>query len=130
MVELLKEFPSHVAAYRAWGKVHSEEYEQVVMNRVNEVAEQYGRINFLVRLETDMDNYSLGALTNYLKISFEHFSKWNRMAIVSDEDWVRKAYDALSHIVPGEIRGYRLKEYEKARQWVSEPLHSKENAVS
>ena len=122
MVELLNDFPTHVAAYRASGKVHKEEYEKVVMHRVDEVAEQFGKINFLVRLETDMDNYSFAAFLDYLKVSFEHFKKWNRMAIVSDEAWLRTAYNVLSVLVPGKIKGYPLREYEEAKQWVSAPL--------
>jgi len=47
MVELLKDFPPHVAAYRATGKVDKEEYENIVMHRVDEVAKKYGKINFL-----------------------------------------------------------------------------------
>ncbi len=122
MVELLTGFPPHVAAYRAWGTVDKEEYEQVVMARVDEVAAKYGKINFLVLLQTDMDNYSFGAFIDYLKVSFEHFSKWNRMAIVTDQNWVRKAYEVLSLLVHGEIKGYELKDFEEARQWVSGPL--------
>jgi hypothetical protein len=122
MVELLNDFPPHVAAYRALGKVNKEEYEKVVMHRVDEVAASYGKINFLVRLETDMDNYSLAAFLDYLKVSFEHFTKWNRMAIVSDEAWLRLAYNALSPLVPGKIKGYPLREYEAAKRWVSAPL--------
>jgi len=91
------------------------------MTRVNEVAAKYGRINFLVFLETDMDNYSIGAFLDYLKISFQHFSKWQRMAIVTDETWMRSAYELLSPLVHGEIKGYELKAFEEAKQWVSEP---------
>ena len=122
MVALLEDFPPHVAAYEAMGAVTREEYEQVVMSRVNEVAEQFGKINFLVRLETDFENYSLPAFLRYLQISFQHFFKWARMAIVTDETWVRKAYDLLSPLVHGEVRGYTLKEYEEAKAWVSGPL--------
>jgi len=122
MVELLADFPAHVAAYRATGSVSKEEYRDVVISRVNEVALQFRHINFLVRLETDMDNYSIGAFLKYLKVSFQHFSKWNRMAIVSDERWVRTAYDTLSLLVPGEIRGYPLAQYEEAKAWVSGPV--------
>lgn len=121
MVELLNDFPPHVAAYRASGAINKEEYEQVVMARVNEVAAQYGKINFLVLLDTDIDNYSIGAFIDYLKISFKHFTRWNRMAIVTDQRWVRKAYEALSVVVPGEIKGYELKNFETAKQWVSAP---------
>ena len=70
MVELLKDFPAYVVAYRASGVVNSEEYKNVVMAKVDEVANQFGAINFLVRLETGMENYSIKALIDYLKISF------------------------------------------------------------
>lgn len=122
MVELLNDFPDHVAAYAASGAVSKEEYRDVVMHRVDEVAERYGRINFLVRLQTDMGNYSIGAFLEYLKVSFEHFFKWERMAIVSDEKWVRVAYKALSPLVHGEIKVYPLADFLEAKAWVSGPL--------
>jgi hypothetical protein len=124
MVELLTDLPPHVAAYKASGAIGKEEYEQVVMARVDEVAAKYGRINFLVLLETGMENYSIGAFIDYVKVSFEHFTKWNRMAIVSDQHWVRVAYDTLSYIVHGEIRTYELKDLETAKHWVSGSLSS------
>ena len=122
MVELLTDFPPYVAAYKASGAISKEEYREVVIRRVNEVAHQYNRINFLVRLETDMDNYSIGAFLRYLKVSFQHFSKWNRMAIVTDERWLRKVYEGLSLVVPGEIKGYSLTQFPEAKEWVSAPL--------
>lgn len=121
MVALLQDFPPHVAAYYAAGAVSKEEYEQIVMARVDEVAAQFGSINFLVRLETDMDNYSIGAFLDYLKISFKHFTRWNRMAIVTDQKRLRNAYQLLSYLVPGEIRAYELREFETAKEWVSAP---------
>lgn len=124
MVELLQDFPPHVAAYKATGAVSKEEYEAVVMARVNEVARQYGKINFLVQLETSFMNYSMAAFMDYVKISFQHFFKWERMAIVSDEAWVRNVYDTLSPLVHGEVRGYKLTEFEKAKKWVCGPQES------
>jgi hypothetical protein len=126
MVELLRDLPPHVAAYRASGTVTKDEYENVVMRRLDEVANTYNKINFLVRLETGMENYSFAALLDYLKVSFEHFRKWNRMAIVSDEKWVRMAYDVLSPLVPGVIKTYELKDYEVAKAWVSVALSADE----
>jgi hypothetical protein len=124
MVELLDGFPPHVAAYRATGEVNKDEYERVVMARVDEVAAQFGKINFLVLMQTDFQNYSLPAFIDYLKVSFEHFTKWERMAIVTDQTWVRNAYDALSPLVHGRIIGYELKDFEDAKVWVSGPLES------
>ena len=55
-------------------------------------------------------------------MSFEHFTRWNRMAIVTDEAWLRTAYKVLSPLVHGTIKSYPLTNYEEARQWVSAPL--------
>jgi hypothetical protein len=124
MVELINELPQHVAAYKAGGAISKEEYEEVVMARVNQVAEQFGKINFLVMLETSMGNYSIGAFIDYIAISFRHFSRWERMAIVTDEKWLRTTYSVLSHLVHGTIRTYELKDIKQAKAWVSGPLSS------
>ncbi|MDM8176486.1 MULTISPECIES: STAS/SEC14 domain-containing protein [Olivibacter] len=122
MLALMDNFPPHVVAYRAQGKVNGEEYKEIVVQRIAEVAKAYPQINFIVLLETGFEDYSLQALLEYIKVSFEHFSKWNRMAIVSDQQWVRKIYDILSPLVHGEIRTYRLEDQQIACEWVSAPL--------
>lgn len=51
MVSLIKDFPPHVVAYTAEGKVNAREYKEVVMKRVDEAARHYRRFNFIVRLK-------------------------------------------------------------------------------
>ncbi|WP_413293812.1 STAS/SEC14 domain-containing protein [Bdellovibrio sp. HCB185ZH] len=130
MVELLTDFPPYVVAYRASGKVDKDEYENVVIRRVNEVANKYDAINFIVKLETGMQNYSAAALVDYVLISFKHIRKWNRMAIVSDQAIVRMFYDLLSPLVPGKVVGFKLEDFETAKQWVSEPELTDENWIN
>jgi hypothetical protein len=124
MVQLITDLPEHVAAYRASGAISKEEYDDVVIRRVEEVAAHFDQINFLVLLETGFDNYSLGAFMDYIKVSFEHFTQWNRMAIVTDEEVVRSGYHTLGHFVHGEIRTFPLSEYQIARDWVSAPFEN------
>jgi hypothetical protein len=119
MVELLKGFPPYVAAYKAQGNINREEYDYVVMRRVGEIAGQFGQINFLVLLETSMSYYNVGVLLDFVKTTFDRFINFNRMAIVSDEKWVRRAYEALGHIVDCEIIGYPIAEFYTAKYWVS-----------
>lgn len=122
MVELLDGFPAHVAAYQAEGEVNDREYQEVVMSRVDQVAAEFGKVNFLVLLKTDFQNYSMPAFLAYLKISLKHFSRWERMAIVTDQKIVEKAYDMLSPFVHGEIRGFEIMDFDAAKSWVSGPL--------
>jgi len=121
MVEIINDLPEYVAAYKASGAISKQEYDQVVIRRVEQVASRFQQMNFLVLLETGLDNYSVGALVDYVKVSFKHFWKWNRMAIVTDQHIVRTGYAGLSHLVHGEIRTFPLSEYQSAREWVSLP---------
>lgn len=130
MVQLLNDFPPYVLAYKASGTVGKEEYERIVMSKADEVVNNFGALNFIVRLETGMENYSVAALIDYLKISFKHIHRWNRMAIVSDQKTVRQFYDALSPLVPGKIIGFELKDFAAAKQWVSTPALIDENWVN
>jgi len=125
MVELLNDFPPYVAAYKATGHVNKEEYEHVVMARINEVAAHYGKINFLVLMETEVWDYSFGSLVDYVKMTFEHFKQWNRLAVVSNEQWVNKVYDVLGGLVYGEVKSFKIYQYEEARQWISQPIEQK-----
>ena len=129
MVELLRDFPDYVVAYQASGHVNQSEYETIVMNRVDKVAHRFGAMNFIVRLETGMQNYSLMALIDYVIISFKHIQHWNRMAIVSDQKTVRRFFDVLSPLVPGKIVGFELKDFEKAKTWVSQPALADKNLL-
>lgn len=128
MVELLPGYPDHVVAYKATGIVNENEYSAVVMERVDEVACRYPKINFIVVLRTDFENYSFSAFVDYLIISFEHFGKWNRMAIVTNENWVRFAYRLINFFVPGKIKCFTIIQLKKAKQWVSTDL-SKDKSI-
>jgi len=120
MMMLLADFPDHIVAYRVNGKVNRKEYERAVRRRVDEVAKRYEHINFLILLEHNIESYSIDTLLNDLKVSFEHASRWKRMAIVSDHSLIRTAYDTLGIYVQGEIRVYGSNEFEQAKAWVSE----------
>lgn len=127
MVELLNDFPPYVAAYKATGQVSKEEYENVVMEKINQVAAQYGKINFLVLMATDVSDYSFGSLVDYVKMTFGHFKDWNRLAVVSDAQWVNKVYESLGGLVYGEVKSFKINEYDEARQWISQPIEQKNN---
>ena len=46
--------------------------------------------------------------------------RFERVAVVSDEDWMRPALRALSFLMPGQAKGFRVHELEQAKQWLSE----------
>ena len=49
-----------------------------------------------------------------------HATSFERVAVVSDEDWMRPALRALSFLLPGRARGFRVRELEQAKAWLAE----------
>ncbi|MVN20368.1 SpoIIAA family protein [Mucilaginibacter arboris] len=120
MIEVMTDVPANVVGFRATGKVEKTDYDQTVVPELNKHVSKNGEINFLLVLKTDVGNYSLGAVAADLKEGVKHFTKWHRMAIVTDQKGLEKFSDLASFALPGESKGFELAELEEAKKWVSE----------
>ena len=49
-----------------------------------------------------------------------HATSFERVAVVSDEDWMRPALRSLSFLLPGKARAFHVHELEDAKAWVAE----------
>jgi hypothetical protein len=131
MLQFIKGLPDHVVGIRATGEVGKEDYEKVLIPRMNELAKRQGEIDYLLVLETDVQNFSVAAWWQDFRLALKNFGKWNKVAIVTDQKSVEWLTDISSHFIPGESRGYKLEELEDAIAWVSsEGEHEKKENVS
>ena len=121
MLLLMTDVPSHVVGARAVGKVDKADYESKLLPEFERVAKEHSKINFIMVLETGVGNFTPGAWMDDVKAGIKHFTKWNKIAIVTDQTAVQKVSDLLSAIIPGEIKGYPISDVELAKAWVSAP---------
>jgi stage II sporulation SpoAA-like protein len=61
-----------------------------------------------------------GAMWEDFKIGIEHLSRWERVAVVSDVDWIKHAVNAFRFLMPGEGRIFATSETAAAREWIME----------
>jgi hypothetical protein len=54
-----------------------------------------------------------------LGLGIGHHSAWRRSAIVTNVDWIAKAYRMFAWMTPGEVEVYGLDQLEKAKNWVA-----------
>lgn len=120
MMQLMQDVPANVIGFRASGKVEKADYNQVFIPELDKHATQSKEINFIFVIETDIQNFSLGAFFADIKAGLKNFSKWNRMAIVTDQESVEKFTDLSSFALPGESKGFSIPELEEAKKWVVE----------
>jgi hypothetical protein len=120
MIEIIQDLPPYVAAFKVTGAVTGEDYENILIPKVNQVAKDYKKINFLLWLNTDVGNYTIGAWIDDIAVGIKHFTHWHRMAIVSDQSMVKKFTDIFGYLIPGETKGYKSEDLPAALKWIAE----------
>ena len=123
MLRLIEDLPDGVVGVEAHEKVTEEDYERVLVPAV-EAAKQAGggKVRLLYVLGHDFPDYTAGAAWEDAKLGIGQMRAWERIAVVSDADWIHRAIHGLAWLMPGEVRVFRLGELDDAREWVASPL--------
>jgi hypothetical protein len=121
MVERIEDMPSGTIGFRASGKLTRDDYREVLEPLLRKAAES-GSIRMLFVLTT-FEGLEPGAWFDDIKtglgLGIGHHSAWKRSAIVTDVDWVGKAFQLFAWMTPGEVKVYGLSQVEEAKNWVA-----------
>ena len=88
---------------------------------IDALVDKTDKINYLLLLETDLSNWDFGAWVSDAKLGIQNFTKWTKIAVVSDKEGVNTFTDMFSAMIPGEAKGFLTAELEAAKEWVSSP---------
>jgi SpoIIAA-like len=119
VIRLLEGLPDNVIGVEASGKVTDEDYESVLIPAVRASIEASGRVRFLYVLGEDFDGWTLGGMWEDAKLGGSEVKAWEKVAIVTDRDWLRHTVKGLGWMLPGEIRVFDLSERDDATTWVA-----------
>lgn len=108
----------NVAAFRALAEVTKEDFQNVVVPAVEKLVKQINEINFLLVLDTDIENFTAGAWLQDAMLGLKNLAKWNRAAIVTDSEKIITFTNSFSYLIPGEFKGFKKMEFNKALNWV------------
>ena len=112
--------PDHVFGITATGEVDKADMDSVLLPGLQQLVGKYDEIYYLLVLQTDVGNFTAGSWVEDLKAGIKHFTKWKKIAVVTDQSGVEKFTDIFTVAVPGQARGFKLDELEEAKVWVAE----------
>jgi hypothetical protein len=120
VVEIIGNMPVGTLGFRISGRLTREEYFRI-LDPVRELLERGDKVSFLIVTEPDFHGLDLGALWEDLKalgsVGLKHRSSWDRLAVVTDKDWMRHAISAFGWLSPGELRVFEPNELDEAKAW-------------
>jgi hypothetical protein len=122
MVEKMEGFPQGALGFSAKGTVTRLDYEEVIIPAVEEALAKFHQVRFLYSLGGDFKEFEAAAMWEDAKIGLKHLTSWERVAVVTDVDWIRAAIKVFGFLLHGHIRIFPNGEIVEARAWISEGL--------
>ena len=115
MIQVIEDMPVGTIGLEASGKVTDDDYRDVLVPVV-EAALERGKVRLMYVVD-EHASYSLGAIWADTKVGFRDLKGWERVAIVSDADWLEHAVKAFGWMVPGEVKVFELTSQD-AKAWL------------
>ncbi len=119
MIEMIPALPDNVVGFVAKGEVTREDYENTIDPAVERALEQHDKIRLLYVLGAGFTGCSPGAMWADGKIGMKHFTRWERMAVVTDKDWIRHTIESVGWLMPAKLRTFHVSEEADASEWVT-----------
>ena len=122
MLRRMTDMPAGTIGFEAIGEVEDDDWEETVEPVLRrEIAEGRDlRLLYLLGPETkQVEGDAMKADTGFRA---RHATAFERVAVVSDEDWMRPALRALSFLLPGKAKGFHVRDLQAAKTWLAEEL--------
>jgi hypothetical protein len=117
MIEQLPGFPGNVVAFLCGGRITRRDYETVLVPAVEAALGQHEKVRLYYQIAPDFSHIEPGVSLDF-RVGIDHLLRWDRIAIVTNLDWVRETLRAFGFLMPGAVEIFTLEEAESARQWV------------
>ncbi len=119
MIALLQDFPENVVACLAKDQVTKQDYEQVVIPAVERALDRNAKIRCYYELSPEFKGFEAGAAWEDAKVGVEHLTSWERVAVVTNVEWVRIATNIFRFLMPAQVRVFSIAESAEAKRWIT-----------
>jgi hypothetical protein len=118
MIEQLSNFPDDVLAFVCKGRVTKADYDSVLVPAVMKALEKHKRVRLYYETAADFSGIDPGAMWEDFKVGMEHLTRWERVAVVTDVEWIKQTMRFFSFLIPGATKSFPTSEAAQARAWI------------
>jgi hypothetical protein len=119
VIEVLPGLPENVIGIEAVGKVTDDDYKDVIVPLIDKKQQAHDKVRLIYVLGPEFDGYSAGALWDDAKIATKKPGSWEKLAVVSDEQWITRTLSLVSWAFPGEMKVFPMSERAAATTWIA-----------
>ncbi len=124
MIELIEGLPDAVVGFAAVGEIDSADYKTTAAPAVKHALERHPRIRLVHVLDERFTGYTAGGAWQDALIGLGHPRSFERIAVVTDSESIRRLVKLGGWSIPGELRLFPNGERGEAEAWASEGLEA------
>lgn len=121
MIEQMQGLPAGTLGFRAIGQVTADDYARIIVPDVEAAFALNRKLRLLYHIGPEFTGFDPGAMWDDAKLGMRHLSGWDRVALVTDVQWLRMTATAMGFAIPAEFRLFGNAELAQAIGWISEP---------
>ena len=116
MIEQLEHLPEDILGFRAAGEITASDYTDVLKPAIDAVLRRGDDVRIVLVFD-DWSGMTGAAVWEDLKMGIERFTKWKRIALVTDIEWMRHATSLFGWMTPGDVKSFARAELDAAVAW-------------
>lgn len=117
MMQVIPDLPGNVVGLVTSGHVTAGDYERVAIPAVEAALAAHGRVRLLFQVR-EFDGFAPGAVWDDLKMGMGHFTAWEKIAVVTDVDWIRASTRLFAVLMPCPVKLFANAEMAAAAEWI------------
>jgi SpoIIAA-like len=126
MLKPMSDMPTGTIGFEAYGDVDDDDFEEVVAPVLRREIAAGRKVRLLYLLGPQLDDFDADMVKEEMKFAARHTTAYERVAIVSDESWLRPALRMMSILVPGRLRAFPVAQLQSAKTWVAADADERE----
>jgi hypothetical protein len=121
MIDVLPGFPNAVVAFAGHGRVTRADYRTVLEPVVEAALREQRKLRVYYEVGADFAGMDAGAVWEDFRVGIGHIARWERIAVVADNPWIRRTARIVGAVMPADLRVFSTSERANARDWISAP---------
>lgn len=119
MLERYQSAPNNVLAIRAVGKITDDDYKTVLIPAVEDQIKATGKVRLVYVIGLEFEDFSARAALDDALLGVVHWRDFERIAVVTDRDWIAKAMRMFMPLLPGEKQLFGIDQLQDAFDWAA-----------
>ena len=118
MIEVLPDYPDNVLAIAGSDNITADDYKSVIIPALDAKVKAHGKVRMLYYLGPEFTGFDAAAMWEDTTTGFKHFTDFEKIAFVSDVDWLNHVVSAFGFMIPCPVKVFSASRLAEASDWI------------